>query len=290
MQGKSGRRHGENTEHIWAMMKPLFKLSRYMTPANRLDMFECTLELIASVKQERFVHHLTSRGEYVMKLLAQCRADIEVLQEEAADPDMGVLDLKAARDFWLASQNDDAAQEVSVKALIAIAKLKVEALKSKLKVGAPNSLLNSTSSGLAQHAKQNEGALRKAIRDLGNVAVKLTKHPFNMSHAQMESVVAMKSSDPGFEEYITAAREEKSSEMAAKVEEQVFKYRLLERQKEVEPSGQNSTKMAKAILAARTRARNMLTVYADWAVYGTNTPKEEVTDDLLSRVMAGKSS
>jgi hypothetical protein len=54
MQANAARRVGEQTEQLWAMLRPLSKKVRYMSPAHWQDCMDNALLLLSRLKQGDF--------------------------------------------------------------------------------------------------------------------------------------------------------------------------------------------------------------------------------------------
>ena len=59
----SGRRVGENCEQLWAQLRPLLKLTRYMTRDAYIFCLDDALLLVAEGKLESFVQFMTRQQE-----------------------------------------------------------------------------------------------------------------------------------------------------------------------------------------------------------------------------------
>ncbi len=65
----TGRRVGEQSEQLWALVKHASQLARYMTLAHRTEFLEDTFRLVSDTKQRNFVDMLKNRFNAVVKLL-----------------------------------------------------------------------------------------------------------------------------------------------------------------------------------------------------------------------------
>jgi hypothetical protein len=83
------------------------------------------------------------------------------------------------------------------------------------------------------------------------------------------------------------AREQKAAEMATKIEEQVFKCKMLQRDKELEQSGKNLNKLNKQYRAGKRRVNDFLISWADWSVYKSDQARAEITSEMVEDVMKG---
>ena len=72
MLAGSGRRVGENCEHLWALLRPLLKLTRYMGKDNYLFVLDDALVLIAEDKIDGFVTFMQEQEEAAKKKLGEC--------------------------------------------------------------------------------------------------------------------------------------------------------------------------------------------------------------------------
>lgn len=65
----SGRRVGENCEHLWAQLRPLLKLTRYMSTDNYVFVLDDALLLIAEEKMSSFATFMTEQERATHKKL-----------------------------------------------------------------------------------------------------------------------------------------------------------------------------------------------------------------------------
>jgi hypothetical protein len=72
MLAGSGRRVGENCEQLWALLRPLLKLTRYMGKDNYLFVLDDALVLIAEDKIDGFVTFMQEQEEAAKKKLGEC--------------------------------------------------------------------------------------------------------------------------------------------------------------------------------------------------------------------------
>lgn len=63
---------GEQSEHLWSRGKPLFKVARYMTPANWWDSINMWLELLTALQLQEFPKLLHGKVKNVVTKLSEC--------------------------------------------------------------------------------------------------------------------------------------------------------------------------------------------------------------------------
>lgn len=68
----SGRRVGENCEQLWAQLRPLLKLTRYMTKDAYFFCLDDALLLVAEGKLSSFVQFMTQQQAAMEAKLSKC--------------------------------------------------------------------------------------------------------------------------------------------------------------------------------------------------------------------------
>lgn len=71
----SGRRVGENCEQLWAQLRPLTKLTRYMSKDNYLFVLDDALLLVADDKMGAFVAFMHGQAQAINKKLGERRCN-----------------------------------------------------------------------------------------------------------------------------------------------------------------------------------------------------------------------
>jgi hypothetical protein len=67
----SGRRVGENCEQLWAQMRPLYKLTRYMTDHAYLGTLDDALVLVADGKMQGCVDSMKQQRDAMQRKLSK---------------------------------------------------------------------------------------------------------------------------------------------------------------------------------------------------------------------------
>jgi len=68
----AGRRVGENCVQLWALLRPLLKLTRYMTKDAYIFCLDDALLLVAEDKLQNFVEFMTQQRADMEKKLGEC--------------------------------------------------------------------------------------------------------------------------------------------------------------------------------------------------------------------------
>lgn len=71
----AGRRVGENCEQLWALLRALLKLTRYMTKDAYIFCLDDALLLIADDKLQHFIDFATQQQAAMEEKLGECKAD-----------------------------------------------------------------------------------------------------------------------------------------------------------------------------------------------------------------------
>ncbi len=68
----AGRRVSENCEQLWAELKPVTQITRYMAKPNYLDCLDVSLNYIAECKLDSFVGTMVTQEKHARDKLGKC--------------------------------------------------------------------------------------------------------------------------------------------------------------------------------------------------------------------------
>ncbi|KAL4458333.1 hypothetical protein ABPG75_013198 [Micractinium tetrahymenae] len=252
---RAGARVGEQTEHLWALLKPFSKLVRYMSVHRWFDGINLALQSITRKRLAAFGALLRQRINNCGKKLENCKQVLTEVRAEAAQH--GVRDLDAAERELAPS--DSVPQKLSAGARY---------VESLLKLGGHDGLYNSKAA-LTLALPGSTG-----VQVHSNVAdpAKRAKLAAEKDRAASAAGVGVADDDwsPGMPEYQAGAAELRTfklRQLERQIEERVFKRKVLMHNQEQAESGKISVKAGKRIASERSTIQGLLAVRASWDAF-----------------------